>query len=147
MHSSRMCTIRYSSHLLPGGCLPTKGVVCLPVEGGGVSAWWDVCLPGEGGVCPGGCLPAMGCLPARGACLLGGICLLGKGVSAPSPREQNDTFDTSLIKMDEGHEGHSNLTLRSPFSGSQMTTETIPVLLPSYINTPPRVQCLNDKPP
>ena len=57
MHPSRMHTVRCSSHLAGGGCLPKWG--CLPGRGGGV------CLVGEGGICPGGCLPDTGwwCTP------------------------------------------------------------------------------------
>ena len=78
MHSSRMRTVRCSSHLgggvsmvvsawhgggmsTQGGCLPGRGLsawqgdVCLA---GGVSAWWW-------GVCPGGCLPGRGYLPGE----------------------------------------------------------------------------------
>ena len=75
MHSSRMRTVRCSSHLRV--CL--RGGVCL----GGVFQG-DVCqgLSATGGVCPGGCLPggclSRGCLPgvsARGGGCLPGGCL------------------------------------------------------------------------
>ena len=78
MHSSRMRTILYGSHLL-GGVVSGRG--------GG-------CLVGDGGVWSGGCLPRRGCLPRGGVCP-GGGCLpggeSGQGVSAGGihPRGQN----------------------------------------------------------
>ena len=71
MHSSRMCTICCSSHLLG-------------MSAQGVSAQRDIC---QGGVSTWGCLP-MGCLPMgylhrgvclgvsaqRGVCQEGGVC-------------------------------------------------------------------------
>ena len=67
MHSSRMRTVRCSSHPGEGvseqGGYVCPGGVCLGVSAqGGMSAQGGVCL---GGVFPGGCLP--------GGCLLRGV--------------------------------------------------------------------------
>ena len=56
MHSSRMCTVRNSSHLLVGGAWSPRGCLLLGWVPGPVGVTGPGGVPGPGGICSRGCL-------------------------------------------------------------------------------------------
>ena len=104
MHSSRMRTVRSSSHLPPGGGEPGPGGCAwsrvVPGPRGGRCLVWGVGVPGPGGVpSPGGVPGPVGCLVPGGAWSQGGV--IPACTEADTPRGQTDrckniTFATSL---------------------------------------------------
>ena len=137
MPSSMMRTVRSSSHLRAGGCLPMGGVWmgCLPM--GGVSEW---------GVCPRGCLPkdvsAHGGSVQRG-CLPGGLPQGGvpRGVSAWGLSTQGGYKHPPVDRMADACE---NITLRQYVADGKNCLWCLSFLLWSFSLSPPLSVSVNE---